>query len=511
MKTNSLYLPFLFLLLASFPILAQEDGEYYSLEEALAANPKEVYILDLSEESFSRLPESLMAFTNLKELSVNGIELSEIGDIWGAFPNLEYLDLDDNAIQRLPSSFSQLTKLKTLYLASNQLGPEALKQIAAIPSLEELNLSKNTAMTGADWNALASLKKLKTLELLRLNLKECPKVLGQLPALNYLDLGENKIEEIKLSFGANLQNLDVSDNPLHTLDIQAEGLKDLFVNRTKIQKLPKQLAQLHYLSLDNCGMTEIPSQIMAYSQLKELSLIGNEIGELPESLTQLQQLEELLLSNNTLGEIPAFFAQIPNLTELHIDNNLLIENSLEAPMKKLKLLYLSENIMGPNFFKGQYMPALEELYMSSCLLFSTPDFTGATKLKSIYLDANMIDKIHPSLATLQELEELDLSNNEKLVFPKGMEKLPLTSLNISSCTSIDDLLEDDLVYEFPAFIAQLPKLESLEVANMPYDKLPKVWASKATLLYLDVSGTKLSYEQIKEVGLYHDQCDIIWE
>ncbi|WBM75947.1 leucine-rich repeat domain-containing protein [Saprospira grandis] len=250
---------------------------------------------------------------------------------------------------------------------------------------------------------------------------------------------------------------------------------------------------------------------MAYSQLKELSLIGNEIGELPESLTQLQQLEELLLSNNTLGEIPAFFAQIPNLTELHLDNNLIVVNNLEAPMKKLKLLYLSENIMGPNFFKGQYMPALEELYMSSCLLFSTPDFTGATKLKSIYLDANMIDKIHPSLAKLQELEELDLSNNEKLVFPKGMEKLPLTSLNISSCTSIDDLLEDDLVYEFPAFIAQLPKLESLEIANMPYNELPKVWASKASLLYLDVSGTKLSYEQIKEVGLYHDQCDIIWE
>ncbi|EJF53469.1 leucine-rich repeat (LRR) protein [Saprospira grandis DSM 2844] len=511
MKTNSLYLPFLFLLLASFPILAQEDGEYYSLEEALAANPKEVYILDLSEESFSRLPESLMAFTNLKELSVNGIELSEMGDIWGAFPNLEYLDLDDNAIQTLPSSLSQLSRLKTLYLASNELGPEALKQIAAIQSLEELNLSRNTAITGADWSVLASLKKLKTLELLRLNLKECPKVLGQLPALNYLDLGENKIEEIKLSFGANLQNLDLSKNPLHTLDIQAEGLKDLFLDRTKIQNLPNQLAQLNYLSLDNCGMEEVPSQIIAYSQLKELSLIGNEIAELPESLTQLQQLEELLLSNNTLMEIPAFFAQIPNLTELHIDNNLLVDNNLEAPMKKLKLLYLSENLTGPSFFKGQYMPALEELYMSDCLLFGTPDFTGATKLKSIYLDGNMIDKIHPSLVTLQELEELDLSNNEKLIFPKGMEKLPLISLNISSCIGMDDLLDDDVVYEFPAFIVQLPKLESLEVANMPYDNLPKVWASKATLLYLDVSGTKLSYEQIKEVGLHHDKCDIIWE
>lgn len=366
-------------------------------------------------------------------------------------------------------------------------------------------------MVEADWNALVSLKRLKTLELLRLNLKECPKVLGQLPALNYLDLGENKIEEIKLSFGANLQNLDLSSNPLQVLDIEAVGLKDLFLDRSEIQKLPKQLPQLNYLSLDNCGLTAVTGQIMAYTQLKELSLIGNKIGELPQSLTQLQQLEELYLSNNILEEIPAFFAQIPNLTELHIDNNLVAKNNLRAPMKKLKLLYLSENITGPNFFKGQYMPALEELYMSECLLFGTPDFTAATKLKSIYLDGNMIDKIHPSLAALKQLEELDLSNNEKLIFPKGMENLPLTSLNISSCIGLDDLLDDDVVYEFPTFIAQLPKLESLEIANMPYNKLPDTWASKATLLYLDVSGTKLSYDQIKAVGLYHDKCDIVWK
>ncbi|WCL82754.1 leucine-rich repeat protein [Saprospira sp. CCB-QB6] len=511
MNTNSLYLPFLFLLLTNFSLFAQEDGEYYSLKEALAANPQDVRSLDLSEESFQTLPKSLNAFTKLKELSVNGIQLQEIGDFWAAFPELEYLDLDDNEIKSLPPSFTKLQKLKTLYLADNQLSEESLKQIAQLKNLEELNLSNNKTLTTANWNALANLQELKTIELLRLKLKTCPDVLSKLPKLNYVDLGENEIENVQMTFGPSFHNIDLSDNPLHTLDIQAPNLKELYLNRTKIQILPKKLPQLYYLSIDNAEMQEIPRQIMAYTQLKELSLIGNKIGELPQGLTQLQQLEELYLSNNQLMELPAFFAQIPNLTELHLDNNIIGINNLKTPMKKLKLIYLSDNIIDADFFKGEYMPALEELYLTNCMLTNCPNFTGAPNLKTLYLDENMIEILHPSLIQLKKLEELDVASNEKLVFPKGMENLPLTSLNISSSVSIDDVLEEDVVYDFPSFIAKLPKLESLEIANIPYKTIPKTWAAKSTLIYLDVSGTNIPYEQIKELGLYLDQCEISWK
>lgn len=511
MNTNSLYLPLLLLLLTNFSLFAQEDGEYYSLEEALAANPQDVRSLDLSEETFQTLPNSLKTFTKLKELSINSLELEDLGDFWSAFPELEYLDLDDNEISSLPPSFTKLQKLKTLYLADNKLSEEALSQIAQLKQLEELNLSNNKTLTNANWNALASLQNLKTIELLQLNLKTCPQVLSKLPKLNYADLGENEIEILEMTFGQSFHNIDLSNNPLHTLNIQAPNLKELYLNRTKIQTLPKNLPQLYYLSVDNAEMLEIPSQIMAYAQLKELSLIGNKIKELPQGLTQLQQLEELYLSSNQLTEFPAFFAQIPNLTELHLDHNIMRANKLKTPMKKLKLIYLNNNMIKADFFQGQYMPALEELYLTNCMLTNCPNFTGTPKLKTLYLDENMIEVLHPSLSQLKKLEELDVAGNEKLSFPQGMENLPLTSLNMSSTVNIDDVLEEDVTYDFPSFIAKLPNLESLEIANIPYKTLPKTWAAKSTLLYLDVSGTNIPYEQIKELSLYLDQCEINWK
>ena len=507
MKTNSYFLAFVFLLLASLPILAQEDGEYYSLKDALAANPKEVYGLYLSQENFSSgLPKGLEAFTNLKELMINNSKLSKLSDIWGAFPNLEYLDLSDNRIEELPPSFSQLSKLKTLSLDSNKISPASLKQIAALNNLEELSLSNNPRLREANWDAFASLKKLKTLELVDLNLKKFPKVLCQLPALSSLDLSKNRLANLNLSFGPNLESLDLSNNPVWTIDLQAKGLKRLELDTTSVHTLPKRLDQLEYLSIDNCYLPYPPRGVLAYSQLKVLSASKNRIEQLPEPLAQLKQLEILHLSHNYIEELPAFFSELPNLKELYLDYNSLKKNNLSAPLRKLEMLDISHNGVRASFFKGQYMPALEELYMSRGNCYNTPDFTGANQLKIIYIDGHGMRNIHPSLAELPLLEELNLSENYQLVFPAGMEKLPLTSLNISSC--IDAFEEEEAIYEFPAFIAKLSNLESLEIANVPYAELPDNWASKAILDYLDVSGTKLPYKEIKEIGVDLEECTI---
>ncbi|WBM75949.1 leucine-rich repeat domain-containing protein [Saprospira grandis] len=510
MKTNSYFLAFVFLLLASLPILAQEDGEYYSLKDALAANPKEVYGLYLSQENFSSgLPKGLEAFTNLKELMINNSKLSKLSDIWGAFPNLEYLDLSDNRIEELPPSFSQLSKLKTLSLSHSRIGSASLKQIAALKNLEELSLSNDTTFRSANWDAFASLKKLKKLELGGCWLKDFPKVFAQLPALTYLDLHMNLIEEINVSFGPNLEYLDLSEGRLTHLDIEAKGLKSLLIGFTPIRSFPKRLDQLTYLNLQGSIHSNIPSQVMAYSQLKELVFRGTIMREVSANLTQLQHLEKLDLSGNEIEELPAFFSELPNLKELNLDSNLLRVNSLKEPMRKLKVLSINQYMvtMKETFFKGKYMPALEELYMSRGNCYNTPDFTGANQLKIIYMDDHSVSNVHPSLAELPLLEVLDLSGNDELIFPAGMEKLPLTSLNISSC--IDAFEEEEAIYEFPAFIAKLRNLEFLEIANVPYAELPDNWASKAILDYLDVSGTKLPYKEIKEIGVDLEECTIV--
>ncbi|KAM9314727.1 tubulin-specific chaperone E isoform 1-T1 [Pholidichthys leucotaenia] len=151
-------------------------GTLLSCWEDVAAICQQLDRLEGLQLSFNRLrlPSDpwahRQAFTNVTVLALNSCRLTwpqilECAPMW---PQLEELCVEENDITELQRPDGVLQSLKTLSLFSNPLVQDTLLSIAALPRLEQLNLSKTDlsviqlkdAAPGSQTAMFASLKKL---------------------------------------------------------------------------------------------------------------------------------------------------------------------------------------------------------------------------------------------------------------------------------------------------------------------------------------------------------------
>lgn len=83
----------------------------------------------------------------------------------------------------------------------------------------------------------------------------------------------------------------------------------------------EELFELRKLIIINCGLTEIPEQVLAMYWLDVLDLKHNSIKSIPDGIDQLTNLTEMDLSNNELKTIPESFQKLGNLLILYLSNN----------------------------------------------------------------------------------------------------------------------------------------------------------------------------------------------
>ncbi|MBL0334000.1 MAG: leucine-rich repeat domain-containing protein [Chitinophagaceae bacterium] len=131
------------------------------------------------EMKSGQIPDSVWQMTNLRELSVTGMDCDYGGDSCcavsslpkdlGNLTNLETLSLTVNAISSIPEEISKLTKLKKLVLDDNL----PLKNIEAI----------------------CSLKQLEHLSLFGCGLQKLPVIIRQLTSLKFIGLTGNPLTE----------------------------------------------------------------------------------------------------------------------------------------------------------------------------------------------------------------------------------------------------------------------------------------------------------------------------
>jgi hypothetical protein len=95
----------------------------FSLDDIMpflkVANPEELH-LQLTDKDF-KLPAVITRMTNLKELSVNFCDLTEIPEDIGKLTNLEELDFDYTKIGHIPKSIYKLKNLKKISLKNTNL------------------------------------------------------------------------------------------------------------------------------------------------------------------------------------------------------------------------------------------------------------------------------------------------------------------------------------------------------------------------------------------------------
>jgi Leucine-rich repeat (LRR) protein len=170
------------------------EKEFIQLEEAFKV-PEKVIRLNLSNQSFEKLPLGLSKFVNLQYLSLRNDHLKEIPAEISELKKLRILDLSGNDFQMLPANFSRLNNLEELYLDDEK----------------NINLSKN-------FELLSKLPKLKILHLEKDKISKLPKNITILTHLETLYLSDNNLRFVppQVKSMVNLRYLELKHNPINS-------------------------------------------------------------------------------------------------------------------------------------------------------------------------------------------------------------------------------------------------------------------------------------------------------
>lgn len=255
--------------------------------------------------------------------------------------------------------------------------------------------------------------------------------------------------------------------------------RELFIFQSSINTLTqddfKDLVELELLDLSQNELAEIPGGAFEMlSKLRNLDLSFNRITHISkDSFSGLVQLERLYLHANLIQSIHSeAFEGFERLLELKLQGNQLTSlPSLRLP--RLLLLDLSYNnipTLGPSDLQTPHLEAL--------------------KVASLGLTTVNEDLI----ASLGNLHELDISNNQLSELPqalkhdslKGLTKLslatnPLSELRVEDFQSLSGLQELDLsglnLQGFSqSFFQTFPRLMHLTAAENPFNCLcPLAW------------------------------------
>ncbi|KAL2512292.1 Leucine-rich repeat protein kinase family protein [Abeliophyllum distichum] len=248
-----------------------------------------------------------------------------------------------------------LSKLQMLYIGTNDLIGSIPNEIGLLPTLQQLDLSRNDftdilkfiCLNGLTWRI--------------------PNGIGNISALTYLDLSTN-------GFSGNI---------------------------------PQELGQITSLEVLNLSINmlegEITESIFNLSMLQRLSFVSNSIsGNLPPSMANgLPYLRRLFLYSNRLsGEIPGSISNFSKLTLLDLGNN---SFSGRVPMNLGNLKNLQVLALGRKQLTND--PSMLELDFLISL-------TNCRQLKEIQIGYNNFDRMLPkALGNLSASLEIFLANS----------------------------------------------------------------------------------------------------
>ena len=323
------------------------------------------------------------------------------------------IDLSNTGVHSLPVEVFQLQNLCTINVRNNSLTQLPFSNIPSKiwpRNLQELNLSHNL-------------------------LKHIPPQLFELACLKTLNISHNPIELLPEKWWAanSIVTLDVSYTRLKRLFVEG---KDNFNSRATSASLPRSHSivqgQFSAYSKDDiaCRVKSISDSL-----LQNLNASNCNIDKFPHLLALVfPNLEVLNLSGNQLQSICAINQLPTSLGELDISNNNLI-NSKDCRMfhrdarsaviyscmrhhdlDKLKTLKLTNNVeLKEVFLSDELTPSTASSYGNSRVFFS--------KLRRLNLSNCGLEHAPDYLAELQQLTDLDLSNNVDLIIPRDISNL----------------------------------------------------------------------------------------
>ncbi len=304
------------------------DKVEYPLANSIKNLTSEITALDLRDQSFTHIPDTVFQFPKLKIILFDGNPLTELPPDIGKLMNLQTLNLRGTQLTELPSNIDKLVNLQSLDLFHTQL-TKLPSDIGKLVNLQTLNLSWNTELASLP-SEIGKLVNLHTLNLSDNQLTELPSNIGNLVNLQSLDLSMTYLTELPSNIGklVNLRSLDLTNNADMT-SLPSEigklvNLQTLFLNEIPLAEFPSELGnlvKLQLLNLSTTNLTEFPSEIGKLVNLQSLDLSYNDMTSLPPEIGNLVNLKEFYLTGNSLTKLPSELGNLLNLQTLYLGGN----------------------------------------------------------------------------------------------------------------------------------------------------------------------------------------------
>ena len=375
-----------------------------------------------------------------------------------------------NGLRSLPDEIGKLTKLESLYIANGELEtlPESMKGLVSLTDFELYNCSRMT---------------------------ECPDVIGELPALVLLNLGNNSQWDADQCFKAikmlsegpsapTLQILYFNINKLSVLDGEAIG------------KMPK----LSLMDFSNNDIQVVTAPFGASSAPVQLYLDHNHISSLPVDENGLfcktDDIETFSATYNEFTEFPDIFDSKSiyimgsvNFSFNHISR---FQNQGEG----YKGINCSTLTLNNNPELTVYPACLVEsgsiisnLSFRACSLETIPEgsFTGETSkyIKSLDLSYNHLSDLPSEFnaVNVPYLYGIDLSYNRFSSFP--WEPLDCYGLTVFGIRGQRNAAGERCLSEWPTGLYNHKGLRGFYIGS---NNLGKITDTISTLIYfLDIS------------------------
>ncbi|XP_046371368.1 toll-like receptor 4 [Haliotis rufescens] len=372
--------------------------------------------LDLSTNLISFISNDtfrgLGSLTHL-DLSSNNLKVLE-ADVFQGLHRLQVLHLSNNRIDTMDGAFYRhLSNLRELYLSRNNFFQLKLGlRFQVLNQLQVLDLSHNDFADITN-DAFDNVHSWTNTVKRKLSLSHCQitsvenGTFIQFRGLNDLDLsGVTTLTSENISII--MQDLKHSNTKrLNLASMNLANIDMIFANSPKLS--------LHYLNLSNNKLENISATAFAnVGSLQQLDISHNNMQVLQPSFTRLNNLKTLDISHNELKSFdgPAV-AQLTSLETLTASHNRFDDRSQLKlnPMQQLKVLDLSFNTLDDLITTGNTIK-LEELVLAGNNISSLDMIPQADNLRVLDVSQNKITVLGPYIfSSAVKLEKVDFSRN----------------------------------------------------------------------------------------------------
>lgn len=306
-----------------------------------------------------------------------------------------------------------------------------------------LNLSRNLSLD-VPRDFIQSCKNLRDIKFNNNEARRLPLSLGRASKLTFLDVSNNKVEQLE---HAELEALT--------------GLTKMNLANNRLKQLPTHFGSylaLRILNISSNFLDQFPLFLCKLRSLVDLDLSFNNIANIPEDIGNLKNLEKLLITNNRLShQVPKSFRELISLRELDIKYNGITSIDIISELPRLETLYADHN--GISSFTGKF-----------------------EKLRQLKLNSNPLNKFE-IVSPLPTLKILNLSNAQ-------LASIDSTFMHVSNLEHL--ILDKNYFVSLPPQIGTLLRLEHFSIANNSVGELPPQIGCLTELRILNVRGNNIS-------------------